>query len=584
MMWIFEWDIVTGDSAALDSIYAVSRDDLDAADRRRRAGGRGRRGRCATQVAATDPGDLALPRALPVVRRRARLRDGPAAARSPRTGRWSCGTRSGSTPAARPRTTSGGRPSSEYRARARRARRRGTPATSTCPRTTSPPPTSAATAPTATPRWPGSPAVLLARGRCVVLRARAARRGAFPARRRCARCSSRRPGRGGSASVAGPDDARRPGARLGAARGRPGGEPAASTPGSPRPRTSSRRSAPGCVLAVVLRCVVGGRDPFHLWAALGGVVLLRTRDPARRARGPRARALLVRLLDRPDLAHGLHHRRVRGVLLAVRRRRPGAAARLRAAAPPGRSARPSRPAGLALAVVAGGVAAIGLERALTIWNDQMALLPWGLSRILGITVYLGIPPSSAGVLAVVGLVVAAVGVALALLAAPPDLSDDGAPLVGSARSDTADGGALRAQRRGLPAGRGRGRGHRGVPTARVAGAAGPRRRRDRRLVRAGGPALRDRAGDPARLRAPAAALLRGAVELLPRLPDVAELDHPARRRARAGQRASSSRWCSGGSEPAVPFLAALVLGAVVAPPDAVAAAAVGKRLGCPAAS
>ncbi|WP_456786990.1 cation:proton antiporter [Cellulomonas sp. P5_C5] len=35
------------------------------------------------------------------------------------------------------------------------------------------------------------------------------------------------------------------------------------------------------------------------------------------------------------------------------------------------------------------------------------------------------------------------------------------------------------------------------------------------------------------------------------------------------------------TEPAVPFLAALVLGAVVAPPDAVAAAAVGKRLGLP---
>ena len=35
MMWIFEWDIVTGDSAALDSIYAVSRHDLDVGDRRR---------------------------------------------------------------------------------------------------------------------------------------------------------------------------------------------------------------------------------------------------------------------------------------------------------------------------------------------------------------------------------------------------------------------------------------------------------------------------------------------------------------------------------------------------------------------
>ena len=71
--------------------------------------------------------------------------------------------------------------------------------------------------------------------------------------------------------------------------------------------------------------------------------------------------------------------------------------------------------GTALAIVAGGVAAIGLEKALTLWNDQMALLPWGLSRILGITVYLGIPPSSATVLAVVGLVVAAVGTGLVLL-------------------------------------------------------------------------------------------------------------------------------------------------------------------------
>src|SRR5262249_28709927 len=33
MMWIFEWDIVTGDSAVLDSVYAVSRDRLDEAIR-----------------------------------------------------------------------------------------------------------------------------------------------------------------------------------------------------------------------------------------------------------------------------------------------------------------------------------------------------------------------------------------------------------------------------------------------------------------------------------------------------------------------------------------------------------------------
>jgi hypothetical protein len=57
-----------------------------------------------------------------------------------------------------------------------------------------------------------------------------------------------------------------------------------------------------------------------------------------------------------------------------------------------------RAAGVALVgvgLVVGGIAAfigiVGLESALTVWNDQMGLLPWGLSRILGITVYLDIP-------------------------------------------------------------------------------------------------------------------------------------------------------------------------------------------------
>ncbi len=49
--------------------------------------------------------------------------------------------------------------------------------------------------------------------------------------------------------------------------------------------------------------------------------------------------------------------------------------------------------GATLVGVGGLLVAIGLEDALTIWNDQLALLPWGLSRILGITVYLGIPTS-----------------------------------------------------------------------------------------------------------------------------------------------------------------------------------------------
>ena len=40
MMWIFEWDILTGDSAVLDIIYSVSRDRARRGDRRGRRRGR----------------------------------------------------------------------------------------------------------------------------------------------------------------------------------------------------------------------------------------------------------------------------------------------------------------------------------------------------------------------------------------------------------------------------------------------------------------------------------------------------------------------------------------------------------------
>ncbi|MEU4716864.1 hypothetical protein AB0F73_24875 [Micromonospora purpureochromogenes] len=48
------------------------------------------------------------------------------------------------------------------------------------------------------------------------------------------------------------------------------------------------------------------------------------------------------------------------------------------------------------------------------WNDQMALLPWGLSRILGITVYLGIPAGLPGYAAVAGAALTAVGLLLSI--------------------------------------------------------------------------------------------------------------------------------------------------------------------------
>ena len=71
--------------------------------------------------------------------------------------------------------------------------------------------------------------------------------------------------------------------------------------------------------------------------------------------------------------------------------------------------------GAPLAVLGTLIAVIGLERALTWWDDQMNLLPWGLHRILGITVYLGIPTILPTVAAVLGLVLMAAG---GLLAAP----------------------------------------------------------------------------------------------------------------------------------------------------------------------
>ncbi|GIG22284.1 hypothetical protein Cch01nite_30080 [Cellulomonas chitinilytica] len=167
------------------------------------------------------------------------------------------------------------------------------------------------------------------------------------------------------------------------------------------------------LLAVLLRCVVRRRDPFHLWAALGGVVLLRAvvllvalavRGPGRYWfafwTDPTSRTAYV------TVAFAAFCWLFVVVALVLRRAygmRPARA--LGATAVVG---------GLTLAVVAGAVAGIGLERALTVWNDQMALLPWGLSRILGITVYLGIPASLPTALAVVGLVVAGTGAAVAV--------------------------------------------------------------------------------------------------------------------------------------------------------------------------
>jgi hypothetical protein len=69
-------------------------------------------------------------------------------------------------------------------------------------------------------------------------------------------------------------------------------------------------------------------------------------------------------------------------------------------------------AGTAVTVLGGLVTIMGAEQALTVWNDQLALLPWGLHRILGITVYLGIPTEIPAVATVAGLVLVVAGAAM----------------------------------------------------------------------------------------------------------------------------------------------------------------------------
>jgi hypothetical protein len=71
--------------------------------------------------------------------------------------------------------------------------------------------------------------------------------------------------------------------------------------------------------------------------------------------------------------------------------------------------------GAVLAVFGGLIGLIGLEAALTAWNDEMGLLPWGLSRILGISVYLDIPADTAWWAAIAGLVLVVVGAILVVV-------------------------------------------------------------------------------------------------------------------------------------------------------------------------
>ena len=328
MMWIFEWDIVTGDSAALDSIYAVSRDDLDAAIA---DGRRGRPSSAARRCAPWSPGPTRRPGASRSCASRSSTRsttrptccDTLAAYRTMVLRHVAVAghrrrdgvRRSGAAAEARYRQAR-----DEHVPRyARRRRPAGLQLHRRRPRH--------ASAPTATRRWPGSARALLA---LLVIAAAARSRSGPPSlaaapARRCGRCASVRPGRGGWRRLA-----RRRADWTGCWSGRSRAacwSPAApSTPGSPRRRTWSSTLGAWLLFAALLRLLVRGRDPFHLWAAVGGVALLRTVILLVALVDPRSGPLLVRLLDRPDAAHRLHHRRVRRVLLGLRGRRRGPAA------------------------------------------------------------------------------------------------------------------------------------------------------------------------------------------------------------------------------------------------------------------
>ena len=70
--------------------------------------------------------------------------------------------------------------------------------------------------------------------------------------------------------------------------------------------------------------------------------------------------------------------------------------------------------GLPLVVLGALLSALGVERGLTALNDQMAILPMGLSRILGLTVHLGIPTALGGWLLSAGCAIALIGGVLAI--------------------------------------------------------------------------------------------------------------------------------------------------------------------------
>lgn len=146
----------------------------------------------------------------------------------------------------------------------------------------------------------------------------------------------------------------------------------------------------GCwaAFAGVLRVLARGHDRYALAAALGGAALVRTllllAALAERGPGRYWYAFWTQPLERSayiTVAFAAFGWVPVAAYLALRSlgARPGAAPVLAAAGTP-------------VALLGATVWAVGLETSLSAWNDQMALLPWGMHRILGIAVFLDLPP------------------------------------------------------------------------------------------------------------------------------------------------------------------------------------------------
>ncbi len=173
------------------------------------------------------------------------------------------------------------------------------------------------------------------------------------------------------------------------------------------------------VFVAVVLLLLRRRSPWAVIAAVGGVVVLRCivtlvalsfsgpggywfaffTDPARRVvyiAVAFALFLWAFVVAGWALASSVGARRATGIVLAA--------------------------VGAGLALPAAVVGVVGLEQALSVWNDELGLLPWGLARILGITTYLEIPDATAWYAAGFGALLLVVGLTLALprqRASPP---------------------------------------------------------------------------------------------------------------------------------------------------------------------